>query len=76
MSINERETNQNRDFFNQRLDEIRMSGHERLKAKARFAQAEAMAAALFGAAQAIARLYKRLTAKRAHPASTTAPSTG
>jgi hypothetical protein len=76
MNINERKTNQELDFFNQRLDEIRMSGYERLKAKARFAQAEAMAAALFGAAHAIVRLYKRLTAKPAHPPATTAPSAG
>jgi len=76
MNRDSSKTNQELNFFNQRLDEIRMSGHERLKAKARFAQAEAMAAALFGAAQAIARLYKRLTTKSAHPTSTTAPSAG
>lgn len=73
MSINERETNQNRDFFNQRLDEIRMSGHERLKAKARFAQAEAVADALSVAIHWIARQFKRLAAKPGHRA---APSAG
>ena len=44
-------TNESRAFFNARLDEIRMNGHERLKAKARMAQAEAFAdaiGALFG----------------------------
>jgi hypothetical protein len=45
-------------------------------AKARFARAEAVADALFVAAQAVARLFKRLTPKPAHPASPTAPSAG
>lgn len=31
------------DFLNARLDEIRMSGHERIKAKAQLARAEAIA---------------------------------
>ena len=75
MNVNVSKTNENLDFFNQRLDEIRMSDHERLKAKARFAQAEAIADAVFAAAQGIARLFKRLTAK-SHPAAPTAPSAG
>jgi len=44
-------TNETLEFFNSRLDEVRMSGTERLKAKARLAQAEAFAdavAAVFG----------------------------
>jgi len=69
-------SNEDMEFFNQRLDEIRMSGYERLKAKARFAQAEAIADAVFGAANAIARLFKRLTAKPSHPSAPTAPSVG
>jgi hypothetical protein len=76
MNVNISKTNQNFDFFNQRLDEIRMNGHDRLKAKARFAQAEAVADALFAAAQWVARLFKRLTDKSAHPAAPTAPSAG
>lgn len=76
MSENVSKTKQDLDFFNQRLDEIRMSGHERLKAKARLAQTEAIVDALVAVARAIARLYRRLTAKRAHPASPTAPSAG
>ena len=76
MNVNVSKTNENLDFFNQRLDEIQMSGHERMKAKARFAQAEAIADAVFAAAQGMARLYKRLTAKSAHPAAPTAPSAG
>jgi hypothetical protein len=76
MNLNVSKTNENLDFFNRRLDEIRMSGHERLKAKARLAQAEAVADAIFAAAQWVARLFKRLTDKPAHPSTPTAPSAG
>jgi len=76
MNVKVSKTNQDLYFFNERLDEIRMSGHERMKAKARFAQAEAVADAIVGAAQGIARLFKRLTAKSEHPAAPTAPSAG
>ncbi len=76
MNVKVSKTNQDLDFFNQRLDEIRMSGHERLKAKARFAQAEAVADAIVGAAQGVARLFKRLTARPAHPPARNAPSAG
>jgi hypothetical protein len=69
-------TNASLDFLNSRLDEVRMSGHERLKAKARLAQAEAVAEALFGAFRGVRSLYVRLTAKPAHPAGPTAPSAG
>ena len=68
--------NENSEFFNGLIDEIRMSGHERLKAKARFAQTEAVADAVFATAQGIARLFKRLTAKTEHPGAPTAPSAG
>lgn len=76
MNVKVSKTNQDLDFIHQRLDEIRMSGHERLLAKARLAQAEAIADTLFAVAQAVARVFKRLTAKPAHPASPTAPSAG
>ena len=76
MNVKVSKTKQDLTFFNQRLDQIRMSGHERLKAKARFAQAEAIADAVFAVAQGIARLFKRLTAKSEHPAAPTAPSAG
>ena len=76
MTVKVSKTKEGLDFFNQRLDQIRMSGHERLKAKARFAQAEAIADAVFAVAQGIARLFKRLTAKSTHPAAPTAPSAG
>jgi len=68
--------NEEASFFNRRLDEVCMSDHERLKAKARFAQAEAIADAVFAVAQGAARLFKRLTAKSTHPAAPTAPSAG
>ena len=51
-------TNENLAFFNARLDEIRMNGHERLKAKARMAQAEAVADALHGLIAFAGRLLK------------------
>jgi hypothetical protein len=76
MKVNVSKTNQDLAYFQQRLDEIHMLGHERLKAKARFAQAEAVADALFGAAHAIARLFNRLTSKPAHPSARNAPSAG
>lgn len=76
MNVKVSKTNQDLDFFNRRLDEIRMSGHERLKAKARFAQAEAVADAIAGAAQGVARLFRRLTARPAHPRARNAPSAG
>ena len=61
-------TNENLEFFNSRLDEVRMSGHERLKAKAQLARAEAMADMVFDALSAIGRFAKTLFAKPA-PAS-------
>jgi hypothetical protein len=47
--------NESLEFFNARLDEVRLSGHERLKAKARMAQAEAFADAI----GALFKLIKR-----------------
>lgn len=39
-------TNSNLEFLNARLDEVQMSNYERLRAKARLAQAEAIADAV------------------------------
>jgi hypothetical protein len=50
-------TNDNLEFFNSRLDEIRLSGHERLKAKAHLARAEAFAEAVSAVYKAIAGLF-------------------
>jgi hypothetical protein len=53
-------TNDDVDFFNARLDEVRMSGHERLRAKARMAQAEAITTALLACVGFGKRLLKSL----------------
>jgi hypothetical protein len=55
--------NESLDFFNARLDEVRMSGHERLRAKARMAQAEAIANALFACLGFGKRLLKPVEAR-------------
>ena len=64
-------TNANASFFNARLDEIRMSGHERMKAKAHLAQAEAMADALAAVAGGIARLLRALVIRPVRRLTTT-----
>jgi len=56
-------TNDGLAFLNARLDEVRMSGHERLRAKARLAQAEAVADAIVGLIGLIRRLVKTLFAR-------------
>ena len=53
-------TNDDLEFLNARLDEVRMSGHERLRAKASLARAEAIADLLVGFSRAIKRLLKIL----------------
>jgi hypothetical protein len=64
-------TNENLDFFNARIDEIRMSGHERMKAKARMAQAEAIAGALVAFVGFGTRLLKSLVVRpMRHPTPT------
>ena len=61
-------TNVDLAYFNSRLDEIHMNGHERLKAKAHLARAEAMASFLANAAHAIGRLFKDAPARPNRPA--------
>ena len=56
-------TNENLAFFYARLDEVRLSGHERLAAKARLAQTEAIADAIFELAGSAKRLLKSLTTR-------------
>ena len=51
-------TNHREEFFNSLLDEVRMSGHERLRAKARLAQAEAFADAAAFFVHQVKRLFK------------------
>ena len=48
------------DFLFRRLDEIRMSDYERIRAKAHLERAAAVADLLAGAGAAIGRLYRRL----------------
>lgn len=55
-----RKTNSDLGFFNSRLDEIRISGHERLKAKAQLARAEAMVEAFFAIGRGLRGLFKSL----------------
>jgi len=50
-------------FFEAKIDELRISGHERLKAKARLAQAEAMADALAAIGSGIGRLLHSLVTR-------------
>jgi hypothetical protein len=54
-------TNERTAYFNALLDEVRMSGHERLKAKARMAQAEAFADALGALFGLVKRVLKAPT---------------
>ena len=64
--------NENMEFFNGLIDEIRMNGHERLRAKARLAQGEAMATAvveLYGFGK---RLFLALIARPARRPTTSA----
>ena len=61
-------TNADLAFFNSRLDEMRMSGHARLKAKAHLARAEAIADLIASAATAIAKLFKTSPARPNRPA--------
>ena len=53
-------TNQREAFFNALLDEVRMSGHERLRAKASLARAEAFADAAETLINALKRAVKSL----------------
>ncbi len=60
MKSNISKTNLKKAYFEARIDELRISGHERLKAKARLAQAEAMADALVAIAHGAKRLLRSL----------------
>lgn len=55
--------NQSIEFFNARIDEIRINGHERLRAKARLAQGEAIAEILVESVGLGQRLLKWLFAR-------------
>ena len=52
-------TNVQMEYLYSRLDEIQMNGHERLKAKARLAQTEAVADFIAAMFKGIGRLFHR-----------------
>ena len=56
-------SNSDADFFNARLDEIRMSSLERLRAKASLARAEAFADAVAALINLVKRLVKTLVVR-------------
>jgi hypothetical protein len=73
MDVKISKTNSDLEFLNRRLDEIQMTDLERLRARARLAQAEAVASAIVAVAHGIARLFKSLTARSGRG---TAPTAG
>ncbi len=58
MKVKISKSNDELEYFNSRLDEIRMSGYERLKAKAHLARAEAFADAVAAVINAVKRVLK------------------
>jgi len=60
MNVKYSKANQSLDFFNARLDEVKMSDYERIKAKAQLARAEAVADAIFAIGRGLRGLLKRL----------------
>jgi len=56
-------TNVSSAFFSDRLDEVRISSHERIKAKAQLQRAEAVADAIAGGIHLIKRAFRALTAR-------------
>ncbi len=63
MNVKIRKTNHNMDFLNARLDEVRMSSHERLRAKASLARSEAVAEAVVEIVNLVKRLLKALVVR-------------
>jgi hypothetical protein len=56
-------TNSNLDFLNARLDQVRMSSHERLRAKASLARSEAVAEVAVEIVNLVKRLLKTLVVR-------------
>ena len=56
-------TNSNLDFMNDRLDKVRMSSHERLRAKASLARAEAVADVVVEIINLVKHLLKTLVVR-------------
>jgi hypothetical protein len=67
MNVKISKTNAEAEYFNRRLDEIVLSNHDRLRAKAQFARAEAMADLISAGIQAVARLFRSATDRPSHP---------
>ena len=65
-------SNENIEFFNDLIEEIRINGHERIRAKARLAQGEAMADALVDFIRFGKRLLKSLFARPVRRTTTSA----
>jgi len=65
-------SNENMKFFNALIDEIRINGHERIRAKARLAQGEAMADALVGSIGFVKRLFRSILARPVRRTTTSA----
>lgn len=63
MYVKIRKTNADLDFLNARLDEVRMSSHERLRAKASLARSEAVAEAVVEIVNLVKRLLKALVVR-------------
>lgn len=63
MNVKIIKTNHDLDFLNARLDEVRMSSHERLRAKASLARSEAVAEAVVEIVNLVKRLLKTLVVR-------------
>lgn len=63
MNVKIIKTNHDLDFLNARLDEVRMSSHERLRAKASLARSEAVAEAVVEIVNLVKRLLKALVVR-------------
>jgi len=63
-------TNSEWSLLDQRLDEVRLSGHDRLKAKAQMARAEAFADFVAVVWKALGRLFQGSAKAPHHPAPT------
>lgn len=63
MNRNISKTNESAAFFNALLDEVRMNGHERLRAKASLARAEAFADAVVNLIDLAKRVLKALVVR-------------
>ena len=63
MKVKINKTNSNLDFLNARLDEVRMSSYERLRAKASLARTEAVAEGVVKIINLVKRLLKTMVVR-------------